>query len=178
LLNTLLCYQRATQASGKGQGTDTIRIDAMYVNEISIVARIRKTTSSSSELLPAKTYTSIVWDMPKIDAHSVCRNGSAIDSKNRTMVFENVINIKERTLTREEIDAHLLVNWKRRVSTSGTFTDMGWGSEISVESNELINTTSYSTPVHSEIYMRGAYEYVTHNNEIVTHNNENVWERS
>ena len=178
LLNTLLCYQRATQASGKGQGTDTIRIDAMYVNEISIVARIRKTTSSSSELLPAKAYASIIWDMPKIDAHAVCRNGSAIDSKNRTMVFENVINIKERTLTREEIDAHLLVNWKRRVSTSGTFTDMGWGSEISVESNELINTTSYSTPVHSEIYMRGAYEYVTHNNEIVTHNNEEVWERS
>jgi hypothetical protein len=94
------------------------------------------------------------------------------------MLFENVINIKGRTLTREEIDAHLLVNWKRRVSTSGTFTDMGWGREISVESNELINTTSYSTPVHSEIYMRGAYDYVTHNNEIVTHNNEDVWERS
>lgn len=177
LLNTLPCYTQCTQASGKGQGTDTVRIDAMYAEKISVVCKVRKTTSSSSALQKEKAYASVIWDYPKIDAMTVCRNGSSVDSNNRTMTFETVVNIKGATLSDAQKLANLLINYLRRVSTSSTYTNMGWGQTVTENSNTVKQTTSYSTPVHSEVYMLGAYEEVTENGEVVTENGETVFDR-
>ena len=175
LLNTLLCYSQVTQPTGKGQGENIVRVDAMFAESLSIVCRIRKT--SSSALLPPKAYTSIVWDLPKIDAYTVCKNGSSVDSRKRIMNFETVVNIKSGTLTDAQKLTHLLVNYKRRISTSSSFTNMGWGQSLEVHSDTLKQTTSFSTPVHSEVYLLGAYEVVTDDSANVTDNGEVVYDR-
>lgn len=177
LLSTLPCYTQCTQATGKGQGTDTVRIDAMYIEKLSVVCRVRKTTSSSSALLKEKAYASVIWDYPKVDAMTVCKNGSSVDANNRDLTFETVVNIKGATLTEEQKSANLLINYLRRMSTSSSYTNMGWGQTVTALSNNLKQTTSYSTPVHSEVYMLGAYEEVTDGGEVVTDNGETVFAR-
>lgn len=177
LLNTLPCYTQCTQASGKGQGTDTVRIDAMYAEDLSVVCKVRNTTSASSALRKEKAYASVIWDFPKIDAMTVCRNGSSVDSNNRSLTFDTVVNLKGTTLTDAQKLANLLIKYLRRVSTSSTFTNMGWGQTVTVDSSTVKQTTSYSTPVHSEVYMLGAYEEVTDGGEVVTDNGETVFTR-
>lgn len=177
LLSTLPCYTQCTQATGKGQGTDTVRIDAMYIEKLSVVCRVRKTTSSSSALQKEKAYASVIWDYPKVDAMTVCKNGGSVDNNNRDLMFETVVNIKGATLTEEQKSANLLINYLRRVSTSSSYKNMGWGQTVTDKSNNLKQTTSYSTPVHSEVYMLGAYEEVTDGGEVVTDNGETVFAR-
>ena len=177
LLNTLPCYTNCTQPTGKGQGKDTVRIDAMYAENISIVCRARKTTSASSALMKEKAVASVVWDWPKTDAMTVCKNGGAVDDNNRDLTFETVVNIKGTTLTEEQKSANLLINYLRRVSTSSSYTNMGWGQTVTVKSSTVKQTTSYSTPVHSEVYMLGALEVVTDGGEPVTDNGETVFAR-
>lgn len=155
LINTLYCYTQATQVTDKGQGKDTITIDAMYVEHLDIVCRLRKT--SSSALLPSVAHCSLVWEFPQIDPHTVCKNGRVVNASNREMTFTNIINYRGGVISDAQRIANFLFNYKRRISTSSSYTDMGWGDEITVQSNSLRQTTSYSTPVHAEVYMLGAY---------------------
>lgn len=177
LLNTLPCYTNCTQPTGKGQGKDTVRIDAMYAENISIVCRARKTTSASSALMKEKAVASVVWDWPKTDSVTVCRNGAAVDDNTRNLTFETIVNVKGATLTEQQKQDNLLINYLRRVSTSSSFTNMGWGQTVTVKSSTVKQTTSYSTPVHSEVYMLGALEVVTDGGEPVTDNGETVFAR-
>lgn len=183
LIQNLACYAQASQtvmrngvALTKGQGTNIVVVDAMYADELSLVCYAKKT--SSSDKLPAKAYASLVWDMPKIDAMAVCSNGDVVNEIVRDMEFGTIINLRGKTLTDEEKAAHLLINWKRRISTSGTFTDMGWGQQKKVSSNTLKQTVSYSTPVHAEIYLIGPYEEVTDSGDAVTDDSETVFDRN
>jgi hypothetical protein len=73
--------------------------------------------------------------------------------------------------------ANILFNYKYRISSSSTYQDMGWGQEITVDSDTLKQTSTYSSPVHSEVYMLGAYDYVTDDGEVVTDDNEEVYDR-
>ena len=177
LLNTLPCYTNCTQPTGKGQGKDTVRIDAMYAENISIVCRARKTTSASSALMKEKAVASVVWDWPKTDSVTVCRNGAAVDDNTRDLTFETIVNVKGATLTEQQKQDNLLINYLRRVSTSSSYTNMGWGQTVTVKSSTVKQTTSYSTPVHSEVYMLGALEVVTDGGEPVTDNGETVFSR-
>lgn len=175
LINTLNCYTQTTQKSGKGQGTDTITIDAMYTEHIDIVCKIRRT--STSALLPAISYCSLVWDVPRVDVMTICRNGQSVDSTNREMNFTNIVNYKGGVLSDEKRKENLRFHFYSRVSTSSVLTDRGWGDEITIDSSQLKQTTSYATPVHAEVYLTGAFENVTHNGENVTHNGQYVFHR-
>ena len=124
-----------------------------------------------------KAVASVVWDWPKIDSVTVCRNGTVVDDNNRDLTFETIVNVKGATLTDAKKKENLLINYLRRVSTSSSFTNMGWGQTVTVKSSTVKQTTSYSTPVHSEVYMLGALEVVTDGGEPVTDNGETVFAR-
>lgn len=175
LINVLPCYANTVQQTGGGQGKGTIAIDAMYQEQLDIICQVRK--SAGSTLMPANAYTSIIWDSPKIDSNTVCKNGNAVDGNERDMTFQTIINVKGRTVSESEKQEHLLINYLRRISTSGSFTDMGWGQDITVKSSTLKQTQTFSTPVHSEVYMIGAYDLVKDDGENVTDNNEVIYDR-
>lgn len=175
LLDTLPCYTQASQQLGKGQGTNIVSVDAMYVEHLDLVCRIRAT--STSAILPAVAYCGLVWEYPKIDANTVCENGRAVNDKPRDMTFTNIVNHLGGVLTDEQKAAHLLFNFKRRISTASSYTDMGWGQKITVSSNTLRQVTSYDTPVHADVYMMGPYEAVTDDNAAVTDDGDPVFDR-
>lgn len=174
LINTLLCYTQATQESGKGQGTDTIKLDAMFAEHIDIVCRVRRT--STSAILPAVAYCAILWEFPKLDPYTVCKNGRGVNSNARDLTFETIINYKGGVVTDEQKIALFLLNYKRRISSSSEYVDMGWGLTVTENSNNLRQTTTYSTPVMTDVYMLGAYEEVTDDDEVVTDDGDVVYD--
>jgi len=173
-VNLLECYKQATQQTGKGQGKDTITIDAMYVEHIDLIVYIRATTSASSDVLPFKARCSLLWDFPRIDATTICDNGRAVNDNERPMKFSNIINHHSGVLTDAQKREHFLFNYKARVPevqgniVSFADKDMGWGQSIEVSSEELRQHTTYSTPVHAECYMLGPWDTVTEDGVAVT----------
>ena len=165
-----LCYV-------SGQGTDTLVVDAMYTENITIIARVVKdATTTPITLYPTKDFTTLQWDVVNLDAITTSRNGSAVRSDTESMEFYNIINVRHNEVSDALKQKHLRVNWKRRVKSGVSDVDMGWGQSITISSNTL--KSSSSTRVFSEIYLRGAYERITHNGTTITHNNELVVYRS
>lgn len=183
LINTLPCYFETAQPSGKGQGTNKIKLDAMFVENIKIVCRIRTTTSSSSAILPDFGQTTLLWEFPRIDASTCCRNGRVVNYVQRYMEFFNIVNHAGGVLSDDKIKEHLLFHWTGRVprvvngNTSFYDADYGWGPSICISSEELRQSTTYATPVHADIYIKGAYQPVTYGGEPVTYGGETVYAR-
>lgn len=176
LIERFPCYKNASQVVDsveKGQGTDTVVINAMYIEEITIICKI---SYNGNELDPYDQ-VSLSWEYPKIDPIADCINGKSVDNNNRSMKFGTIINTKDGELSKEQKETHLLINWKKQASTAGQPTYIGYGQEITVSSNELKQTTSYVTNVSADIYMLGVFDVVEDSNETVTDNGETVYDR-
>lgn len=175
LADTMLWYV-------SGQNTKTLVVDALYGDDIQIVLRAKGSVSEAS-LYPSRANRSIMWVIPDIDTNVLSENGGAVRADTEQMSFDVIVNVKGRQLTDEKIAEHLRFNWKYRQSTLSTENDAGWGRRITIDASNLRNvygsgTSLASTIVFPYVYLMGAYEIVTHNNETVTHNNETVYARS
>lgn len=166
-LNTI-DYPPITYATSVYRG-----FNALYAERMDVVFRVR----GRQGLLPAKAYASVVWDVPKMDVQTTCDNGGGVDAEERTMRFGTIINVRGRTLTEYEKRRSLFVNYRRRDPVSGAYTDMGWGQTLEVGSGSLRGVQGRSVPVHAEVWLRGAYEEITHEGAAVTHNGNRVFER-
>ena len=176
LLNTLPCYKEATQQTNKGQGTDTVTIDAMYIEEVTLKARISK----NGTMLPVYDTASLSWEFPSIDSSVVCNNGNTVNNVSRNMHFSVIANTKDGVLSEEQKKAHLYINWKKQKSTDNyeDSVNLGYGQEIDLDSDILKQTDTYVTIVNAEIYSKGAYEEVTQGGETVTYNSDTVYNRN
>ena len=97
--------------------------------------------------------------------------------------FGTIVNMNGETIDAERKAGHLRFHWNSRKCDLSTVVDRGWGQEVKIPASELRNNptqanTIASSIVGNEVYMLGAYEEVTHNNETVTHNGQKVYERT
>ena len=180
LINTLPCYSKTTQQPTKGQGTDTVKLDAIFVEDLDIIVRLRKT--STSAILPFVGRCSLVWEFPDIDPNTVCETGRAVDITNRDMIFSCIVNIKgnrAQVISDAKKAENFLFHYVGRKPTGNGYVniDLGWGLTAIIESRYLRQTTSYSTPVHTEVYTLGAYKEVTDGGSVVTDDGEVVLDR-
>lgn len=174
-ISTLPCYTMAKQQTGKGQGTDTITIDAMYIEEVTLIARIAKNGTT----LPPKDQVSLSWEFPKVDSMVECKNGDTVNSVSRKMTFGVIANTKDGVISEESKQEHFVISWKKQKSTDNyeDAVDLGYGQTKTVNSDLLKQTQTYATIVMAEIYMLGAYEQVTEDGSVVTENDEPVFDR-
>ena len=164
--NKFLCYV-------SGQGTDTLVVDAMYTENITIIARVVKdATQTPIVLYPTKDFATLQWDVVNLDAITTSRNSSAVRTDTESMEFYNIINVRHNEVSDALKQKHLRVNWMRRVKNGNSDVDLGWGQSVTISGNALRGSSS--TRVFSNIYLRGALERITHNGETITHNNELV----
>lgn len=182
-ITSLPCYTQTTQPVGKGQGTDTIKLNAMYTEKLYIVCRIKESQASLT-YYPQEATRTLMWDYPNVEVKVLPLNGGAVRSFDTTMSFKTIVSMKGRDLTDAEKSANMLFEWKRRKTNASTVYDQGWGAEITISAEDLRNTrptgnsdmnVSFNTQVYPITYWLGALEKVTHNNEAVTHNGEQVY---
>lgn len=184
LINTLPWYV-------SGQNTSTLVVDALYSENIQIVLRIKR-HAADTDPLPPKQYANITWKIFPLDCIVVCENGNIIRKNDDTqLVFHTIVNSNSTEINEEKCKQHLIFNWKRRRATprasasqsqvQDTVVDAGFGYKVAIPSYLLVNTTTNSNAsslVYNEVYLRGAYEVVTSNNENITYNNQVVYARN
>lgn len=150
-----------------GQGTDTLRVDALYDENMTVICRYKK-YPWDSELIPQKEYRTVAWRVPNIDTIIVCKNGSSVNSASTgSYTFETIVNVKGEMISDQVKAANLRFRWKMRKSNTTTETDLGWGLTKSIPVSDLkstvVNGNPVSTIVYCEVYLLGAYEPVTNN---------------
>lgn len=157
-----------------GQNMSMLVLDAMYTEDITIVARVVKTVSPLT-LHDGKAIRSLMWDVIPMQNFAHSNNGEGVTSGTEIMEFDVISNIRNKTLTDLEKQNNLLFNWKRRGATSSTVVDSGWGQKITIDGDTL--RSNNSTLVYAEAYLLGAYEVVTDNGEAVVDDGEPVYDR-
>lgn len=191
LINTLPCYKEATQPTGKGQGTDTIVLNAMYADQVNVMVKAKETQSSSTYYI-SKAYATLMWSDVPVEVIAATKNGVGIGSTDRLMTLTNIINLKgtnPRTLNDAEKLANFIISWKYRLAINDSTGInpqnppatilLGTGQEMPVDSNDLrVPSKINSRLVWIEAEFLGANQEVTCNNEVVTSNNETVYCRN
>lgn len=173
-IETLPCYV-------SGQGTDTLVVDAMYGENISIILRVR---SDNGSLSPDKSFRMIAWRIPDVDTNVLSKNGGAVRSNSTTMTFGTIQNVLGTVLSDEKKRENMRFNWKTRKSTVTQVVDRGWGQELTLHAQELFNVKGSggaalaNVSVYPEVYVLGAYEEVMDNGEVVTDSGETLFDRT
>lgn len=151
-----------------GQNTDTLRIDALYSELITVVCRYRK-YPWDEDLIPQKVYRAVAWRVPELDVIVVCNRGNSIRYGDAgDYVFSTIVNMGSETLSEEIKTANLEFKWFSRKSNSAAApTLLDWGNTIAVAASNLINSrvngTVPSSMIFCEVYIKGALVAVTSN---------------
>lgn len=173
-IQTFLAYSASNQPTGKGQGTDTIVLDAAYSEKLYVVARVIDTSVSPNVAYPSKSVKRLEWDYVKVDISAVSDEGSGVRSDTTSKTFKAMGNIKGRTLTDAEIRENLLLDWKFRKSSktasgttpTDTIRSLGVGPEVTIDGNTLRQYPS--SLVYADVYMRGAKKTMTQGGKVLT----------
>lgn len=179
-----------------GQHSGTLVVDALYGENIPIILRIKE-SALSEDVLPPKVFCNITWQVPNLNGIVVSENGSAVRSDSKEFTFHTIVNTNNGQLGEEIIQQNLRFKWNMRRATpmpdgSDTIIDdygyrgalvinLGWGYKITVPASSLLYSTTSgnaSKLVSNDIYILGAYDVVTYNDEVVTYNNQEVFART
>lgn len=169
-----------------GYNSATLVLDAMYAEDITVVARVFCTTEDTEDpyynsLYPCKAMCTLMWDDVPMDIIVSSNNSGAVRSDTKQMTFDTIVNMSGKQLSDAQKAANMLFNWKRRsqrqINGSNPFViDCGWGQQLMLGESEI---NQYKTTlVYADAYLLGAYEVVTDEGEIVTDNGEAVYDRS
>ena len=164
-----------------GYNSATLVLDAMYAEDITVVARVAKTTTPSITLYPCKAMCTLMWDDVPMDIIVSSNNSGAVRSNTKQMTFDTIVNVFGKQLSDAQKAANMLFNWKRRSQrqvngSNPSVIDCGWGQQLKLVESEV---NQYKTTlVYADAYLLGAYEAVTDEGEIVTDDGEAVYDRS
>jgi len=163
-----------------GQNTQTLTVDMMYSEHITVVCR-GKQSSTASVFFPSQAVSEVPWEIPNIDAITKPLNGTIVDSVDRVLYFDAILNMKHGNnisiLNDDTKRTHFLFNWKRRKANSSVKTDCGWGSEVGIPSSDMRDYNRIGSQVFADVYIKGTYEALTQDGETVTQGDETVYER-
>lgn len=174
-IDTLPCYTQTTQPTGKGQNTDTIKLNAMYGENIPIILRCKRYPWDTT-LLPCKKYCSITWKPSPTETIIACLNGGSIKVSSSAVsgsyTFQPIVNANGETLSAETIRKNLRFKWFARNSNSSSMitgypkwqavSSSNQNSETEIAKSDL-RQTAQSNPkmnalVSAETYIIGAKE--------------------
>ena len=157
-----------------GQGTDTLTLDAMFGDNITVVARVRDTEQSG--LHPCKAYRTMYWKIPQIDATAYSENGAAVRNSTESMTFNTIMNIRHSVLSDEQKE-NFVFHWKMRVMGQTEVTDLGYGTTVTVDGGTLASGSS-SVLVWPEVYLLGVKSSVMLGDDTVVYNGNTLISRN
>lgn len=163
-----------------GQGTPQLTVNAMYADQITIIARIINT--NTNQLYPVKEIRSLVWDNNiKADVTTEAIDGGAIKQDTVSKTFRNIVTMRNRTLDEQVVNQNFLQTWKfrpaSRTSAGGStptdaVTTLGTGPQMELAGQKI--HAQESSLVYSELELMGAYKVVKQGSAVVVQDNKVV----
>ena len=156
-----------------GQGTPQLTVDAMYADQITIIARVINTTTN--HLYPVKELRSLTWDNNfKVDATTEAIDGGAVKQDTVSKTLHNIVTMRNRTLDANVVNTNFIQVYKfrpaSRTSAGGsTPTDavqtLGCGPQIELTGQKI--HAQESSLVYAELELLGAYKIVKQGSAVV-----------
>lgn len=143
-----------------GQGTDTLVLDADYLDKVQVTVKIGSSQSVSSPNINCVCSRQLAWKWPKVSA--LCyTGGSAVKVHEGSKHFNSIV--KDGNLDMDDVKRmeYVRLNWKLKSTATNVVTDLGWGNEMIVPAASLRQGTTANAVVFIEPCLRGAYEKVT-----------------
>lgn len=163
-----------------GQGTPQLTVNAMYADQITIIARIINT--NTNQLYPVKEIRSLVWDNNiKADVTTEAIDGGAIKQDTVSKTFRNIVTMRNRTLDEQVVNQNFLQTWKfrpaSRTSAGGStptdaVTTLGTGPQMELAGQKI--HAQESSLVYSELELMGAFKIVKQGSAVVVQDNKVV----
>lgn len=173
-----LCYALATQPSGKGQGTDTIVINPMYADKITICLRAKK--AGTNAFYPGETYSNVVWEWPTLSKKSVSACGHRVKRQDQMLEVENIVTAtKMGTLSDAVVKENFLAVWFSRDVTQPDYDGngnplgkicRGIAPKLKISASVLWNASRQNRNVFAELIALGHRRPVSCNGHPVTCN--------
>ena len=170
-IDTLPCYQNATQPSGYGQGTSKININALYGEDISVILRMKRYPTDQYPM-PMKVTKSVAWKIPPLSVVVVSDKGSAVRATNQStnFTFSTIVNQQGEVIPDDVKQENMVFTWYyQKFNANGTAqtpVSLGTGLTKVVAASTLKNTRpnnsseTPSTNVYCEASVLGAYHLV------------------
>ena len=158
--NPCLAYDPSNQTSDSGQGKASIVLDADYDSEdITIVCRIGKSTSSTPDIANVKANATLRWKVPNISGDVFSYNGDTA----RSFIREHKFGVLFRQQGKDIADAiskeRIMKQWRLKKSNSTTSTNLGWGHEMTVKESMLLDKNNPAV-VSADGYLLSPYQAV------------------
>ena len=173
-----LCYGLVTQPSGKGQGTDTIVINGMYAEKITIMLRAKK--AGTNAYYPGETYSNVFWLWPKMQAKSVSNSGHRVKRDDQQLELENIVTVTgQGTLSDQVVQENFIMPWYSRDVTQPDYDQngnplgkilRGISPKLKISASVLWNSSRLNRNVFSEPIALGALRPVSCDGHPVTCN--------
>jgi hypothetical protein len=154
-----------------GQNTPTLTVDAMWTEQITVVARVVNT--ETGRIYPPKALTTLRWESFKVDATTEATDGGSVKQQTASRTFRNIVTLRNRTLSADQVNENFLQEFFFRKASKTidgqTPTDsvesLGTAPEVTVSGDRL--RSAGSSLVYSELTLLGAYKVVAQGDSIV-----------
>ena len=157
-----------------GQHTDTLVLDAEFLDNTLIKVRISTNTSGSNPNNPAKAESTLLWQWPKIDAIPYSMSGEAIKTSNDKKRFGTIIQAYGHDIPESKADRYFRVNWYTQPTDTMVKSDKGWGRETVINGSDLFKQGGDNINVGIDLYTVGILKAVVGYDSYQMVNNELV----
>jgi len=138
-----------------GQYTDTLTLDAEYIDNALVEVRLSIDTTLSVPNHPARAQSTLMWKWPALKALPYSMSGEAIRSAGEMKRFGCIVQANGKDVPQEKVERYFRMNWFTQPSDTMVRKEQGWGPEIIVPGSDLFSRTGASVNVTVDLYTVG-----------------------
>lgn len=162
-----------------GVNTRTLRIDADYIDNIMVRARISSDTSLSAPNMPNAATASLAWRWPKIVPAVFCYGGNRVFKDTQSMTFGIIVHVAKRSdMSEADKRAWLYCNWNiRKQGSADAAKSVGeYGYEATVKAIDLYSMSGVKYIVDPGVMIRGTYDAIANSSgEVLANSSGNIF---
>jgi hypothetical protein len=144
----------------KGQGTDTIVLNADYESDkLQLVCRIMQ---GNTLIANAQDYAHIVWSLPYAEGNAISINGDTARQTVPVMTFKVLVQAGGSQVADDILAARTRTHWRmKRDNNNASTIDKGWGMEMSARNGEMMAADGSRIVVTPEISLLSPHRILT-----------------
>lgn len=153
-----------------GQGTETIVLDADYIDLATISVKIAipqfdgsTVTMPTSPNASTTAQCGLAWDVPHVEVLPIARGGSDVRGTSGSKVFDSVVRMNGKDVDSEKVDKYLLIKWFTHSTdaSASVRTEVGSGQSIALTGSQMRTTGKVNLEVEAEAYLLDVYKQLT-----------------
>lgn len=146
-----------------GMNTNILTIDADYVSQITVRARIGTPSSATSPTMPNEATASLAWRVPQLRPAVYCLGGDKVLPTTEAMSFGLIVHIpKHNDMTLAQQREWIMCDWAlRKQGMTASPTRLNESDvEVSVPASQIRNVNGIKYVADPQCSMRGVYSFL------------------